>query len=353
MTPQAVERPLVSVVIPVRNESAYIADCLTSLLEGSFPQSRLEVFVVDGMSDDDTASIVADLSSRFPCVRLLNNPDRFVSQAMNIGIRAASGSIIMRVDAHAAYGPEYIAQLVSGLDRLNADNVGGVVVTKPASNRPEAIAVAIVLSHPFGVGNSEFRIRSGGRSEPVEVDTVPFGCYRREVFDRIGLYDEKFVRNQDDELNARLKFAGGRIFLLPDVRIDYVARASLRQLARMMYQYGHFKPLVAVKLRRLATVRQLVPPAFVAALLVLPLLSVFSSAAAAAWVSIVAVYTLASLTLSVRQTAGTAAKTTSYLVAGFAVAHISYGFGYLTGLTRFVVAPKLWRRGRAEVPLSR
>src|SRR5947199_239080 len=168
-------------------------------------------------------------------------------------------------DGHAVYSPSYISQLVAALEETGADNVGGVLVTLPANGRPLPRALAVGLSHPFGVGNSYFRI---GATERRTVDTVPFGCYRRAVFDRIGVFDEDLVRNQDDELNARLLKQGGRIMLIPEVVSHYYARGSLGQVARMFYQYGYFKPLAAWKVGQIMTLRQVVPALFVCALAV-------------------------------------------------------------------------------------
>ena len=151
------------------------------------------------------------------------------------------------------------------LEQSGADNVGGVCRTLPASDSAMAKAIAVGMSHPLGVGNSHFRI--GCRPEDRWVDTVPFGCYRREVFDRIGLFDEELVRNQDDELNLRLIKHGGRILLSPRIVCKYFARDSLAKLWRMYYQYGYFKPLVVRKVGGVMTLRQLLPPLFVLGLI--------------------------------------------------------------------------------------
>src|SRR2546423_14406266 len=184
---------------------------------------------------------------------------------MNAGIKEARGDVIMPMGAHAVYSPSYISQLVTALEETGADNVGGVLVTRPANETALARALAVGLSHPFGVGNSYFRI---GAAERRLVDTVPFGCYRRAVFDRIGVFDEDLVRNQDDELNARLLKQGGRIMLIPEVVSHYYARGSPGPAARMVYPYGHFKPLAAPKGRQILTVRQVVAALFVCTLAV-------------------------------------------------------------------------------------
>jgi glycosyltransferase involved in cell wall biosynthesis len=341
----------VSIVIPVRNERGHIEGCLRSVLAGSYPLDRMEVLVVDGMSDDGTRELVLACASGNPAVRLFDNPARIVPSAMNIGIRAARGELIVRIDAHAHYGEDYVAQLVHAMETLVADNVGGIVVTRAASNSAEAQAVSIVLSHPFGVGDSTFRLARPG--PPIEVDTVPFGCYRRDVFERIGLYDEMFIRNQDDELNARLRMAGGRIFLCPDIRIDYVARDSLRKLARMLNQYGYFKPLVAIKLGRPATLRQLAPPAFTAALVLLPIMAWLVPESAALWAGALLAHALINVVVSGREARRRGRRVFPYLIAGFLLAHVAYGFGYLRGILDFGILRRHRRGARRDLALSR
>ncbi|MDP3910739.1 MAG: glycosyltransferase family 2 protein, partial [Gemmatimonadales bacterium] len=248
--------PRVTVILPCRNEARYIGPCLDSILSASYAPERLEVLVVDGMSDDGTRAVVAEYAAAHPRIQLLDNPSRIVPTALNVGIRAAAGDVIARMDAHVVYPPEYLPRLVAALEESGADNVGGCIITLPADGTAVAQAIAIALGHPFGVGNSHFRI--GARAARL-VDTVPFGCYRRDVFARIGEFDEELVRNQDDEFNHRLVASGGRVLLLPDVVSYYYARGSFRQVARMFYQYGAFKPLVARKVGRIMTLRQLVP----------------------------------------------------------------------------------------------
>ena len=208
---------------------------------------------------------------------------------MNAGIRAARGEIIVRMDAHVVYPPHYLPIAVAALLETGADNVGGVIVTRPGANTPMGRAIALGLSHPFGVGNSYFRI---GTSERRWVDTVPFGCFRRSLFDRIGLFDEELVRNQDDEFNFRIQQRGGRVLLLPDLVAQYYARPSLRHVARMYFQYGYFKPLVARKLGRIMTARQLVPAAFLLTLAGAALLGPWFTWAAALGGVLAAIYLL-------------------------------------------------------------
>jgi glycosyltransferase involved in cell wall biosynthesis len=321
--------PFVSIVVPCRNEETYLARCLDSILAGDYPRGRLEILVVNGGSTDRTAEVLAQYAATHQAIAALENPRGTTPAALNIGIRAAAGEIIIRMDAHVLYPPDYIRRLVAGLEESGADNVGGILETVPAEDTPTARAIALGISHRFGVGNAHFRI---GTDQRREVDTVPFGCFRREVFERIGLFDEELIRNQDDELNFRIITRGGRVLLLPDVFCQYFARRSLDQLARMYYQYGYFKPLVARKVGRVMTVRQLVPALLVAGL--------SSSAAVAIWVpSARVVFALVAASyLALVLVCSAAAVRTHGIRSGVALAavfptiHFSYGAGFLLGI---------------------
>ena len=340
-------QPRVSIVIPCRNEEAYIGRCLDSIVRADYPADRIEILIVDGCSDDRTREIVADYATRYRGIRLLDNPDRIVPAALNLGIRAATGDVIVRMDAHAVYPPEYLPRLLDALATSGADNVGAPIVTLPADDTVLARAIALGLSHRHGVGNSYFRI---GSAVDRWVDTVAFGCWRREVFSRIGLFDEELPRNQDDEFNHRLRRHGGRIRLVSGVAARYYARRSLRHVARMFYQYGFFKPLVARKVGRIMTLRQLVPAAF--------LLTVAGAIGAATVTS----WPLVAVLGSYGTVLGTAAagavgrhgwRCALLLPLVLAVLHVSYGLGYLHGVARHVVGLGRARADARTLALSR
>lgn len=339
--------PLVTVIVPCRDEERYVGPCLESIMATAYPQSRLEVLVVDGRSRDGTRSIVEAWARAHAQIRLLDNPRRIVPAALNLGIRAARGDVIVRMDAHVVYPPHYIPRLVAALAETGADNVGARIVTLPADPGAVARGIAIALSHPFGVGNSYFRI---GTTVRRRVDTVPFGCYRRDVFDRFGLFDEDLVRNQDDEFNHRVVRHGGRILLLPDVESYYYARPSLRQLARMYYQYGLFKPLTARKVGRVMTVRQLVPAAFVLTVAVLAALGLVWTPAAILAALTAGSYALAVALAALPTLATHGVRCALVLALAFPILHVSYGIGFLRGLGFLFRRPP----GRAAaLPLSR
>lgn len=342
--------PFVTVIVPCRNEERYIGGCLASIIDGTYPADRLEILVVDGDSDDRTRVVVAEFARRYPRLRLLHNPRRTAPAALNIGLAEARGDVIVRMDAHNAYPAHYIPRLVEWLERSGADNVGGTWQTRPASTRPVAKAIAAVLAHPFGVGNAHFRI---GTSRPRWVDTVPFGCYRREVFTRIGGFDEDLVRNQDDEFNLRLRRRGGRILLVPDVVSVYYARDSIAKLARMYYQYGYFKPLATRKVGRVLTIRQLVPAALVSWVVVLGLAAVLSPVAAVIWSIGLLAYAAGVVTSAASIARRTDLPTGVAACAVFPVVHVSYGAGFLRGALDFLALRRDRARRADAIRLSR
>lgn len=323
---------MISIVCPIYNEEKYIAQCIKSIISQDYPQSDMEVLFVDGMSTDQTRQIIKQYAEHYPFLSVLDNPRRIVPSAMNIGIKAAQGDIIIRLDAHALYPNNYFSVLVNQLNRLKADNVGAVCRTLPANDSSKCKAIADALSSSFGMGNSYFRV---GVKEITQVDTVPFGCYRKEVFDKIGLYDIDLVRNQDDELNARLIKHGGKICLLPDLIVDYFARDTIRKTGKMFYQYGLFKPLVNKKLGAPTTVRQFFPLLFVSGLILGLILGLLNYYILIVYFSIIALYLLLAFSFSIKK-----AHTVSqifYQIITYLTIHINYGWGYIVGIYNIVM----------------
>lgn len=342
--------PFVSIIVPCRNEEKFIARCLDSIVANEYPIDRMEVMVIDGMSCDRTREIVSRYAGWYPFIALLNNESKIVPNALNIGIRNARGEIIMRMDAHSLYKKGYVAKCVSYLQSSNADNVGGICIAVPGSDNLRSRAIAIALSHRFGVGNAYFRT---GTKEPKYVDTVPFGCYKRDVFERFGLFDEDFVRNQDDEFNHRIKKHGGKILLVPDIVSYYFVRDSIPKLWKMYFQYGYFKPLIARKLGRLLTFRQLVPAMYVGGICILLALSPFIPAMALLLSLIAASYAGANLAVSLALALRKDFRYLFILPAVFATIHYSYGLGYLKGIFDFVIRRKTGRGMINDLPITR
>jgi glycosyltransferase involved in cell wall biosynthesis len=344
------ERPRVSVIIPCREEERFIGRCLDSVLAGDYPQDRLEILVVDGMSTDRSRQIIAQYAVRYPFIRVVENPRRITPCAFNLGVREATGDIVMFMGAHATYSQNYVSKIVGWLETTEADSVGGVLVTLPADDSPTARAIACALSHPFGVGDSRFRI---GTREPRWVDHVGFNNYRRTVFDRIGLFDEELVRNQDGEFNSRLRRNGGRVLLVPDVTAYYYARGTVRQVARMFFQYGYFKPLVARKIGRVMTLRQLAPPVLLLSLAGSGLASVWLPLARYAFLAIAASYLAAVLACSGAASLNNGMGIGVRLAGIFPTLHFSYGTGFLKRSLELALRPALRPRQTGSLPLSR
>lgn len=342
----------VSVIIPCRNEEHYIAACLDSVLANDLPSgSKLEIIIADGMSDDNTRAVVRRYVDQHPFIRLIDNPRRIVPTALNAAIRASSGEIIIRMDAHNTYRQDYIARCIHHLLSSGADNVGGIWITVPGAETTTAKAIAAALSHPFGAGNAHYRV---GTTAPRYVDTVPFGCFRRSLFDRIGFFDEDLVRNQDDEFNSRILKNNGRILLAPDIVSVYHARPTLGRLGKLYYQYGLFKPLAARKAGTVVTWRQLVPPALVLSLAGSFVLAFLYPLFLWLFIAIIAPYGLATAAASI-QTAyrSKAWNTLAVLPLVFWTLHFSYGMGYMKGLWAFLVHAKKNKGKITDMPLTR
>lgn len=326
---------MVSVIIPVFNEEKYISQCLESIINQDYPIDNLEIICVDGLSTDNTRLIIKGFIERHHNIKLLDNPDKYVANALNTGIKASSGEMIIRIDAHCTYPKYYIKVLVNKLEELKADNVGGIWRTLPARNSTVCRAIAIASSTTFGVGNS---LHKTGVEKIVEADTVPFGCFRREIFDRIGYFDTDLIRNQDDEFNARIIKNGGKIYLIPEVRVDYYARETLGKMASMFYQYGLFKPLVNKKVGSPATLRQLVPPLFVTSIISGIVLSFILPVILPVFTGVIALYFLVSLTVSAKEALRQRLPVLLFLLPlVFLIIHFSYGWGYIVGILKFML----------------
>ena len=319
----------VSIIVPCRNESKFIDRVLIDIVKQDYLKENMEVWVVDGMSEDNTREIIKKYEKSHQYIKLVDNPAKTVPFALNKGIMLSEGEIIVRMDAHASYHKDYITRLIYWQQKLNADNVGGVLNTMPYTDSIIAKAIAFAMSHVFGVGNAYFRT---GTIEAKEVDTVPFGCYKKEVFDKIGVFDEDLSKNQDDELNGRLKKNGGRIFLVPEIKIDYYPVGSFGKLLKMYYQYGYYKPLVNKKLGSHITFRQCVPPAFILALIAPLVLSIFSIKFLWGFIFVIAIYLLANLFVMSNSVFKGGFKLVLVLPIVFGVMHLSYGWGYWKGL---------------------
>ncbi len=235
-------RKTVSVIMPIRNEAAFVRTSLGTVLAQDYPEELVEVIVADGLSTDGTAEIVRSIANGRPNLRLIENRGLIVSTGLNAALALAKGDIVIRVDGHCKVAPDYISRCVDHLEKEGVDGVGGPIVTVGQTRIARVIAAA--MSSPFGVGGSAFRTI---RDRTMIVDTVPFAAYTRAIITQAGLYDEELVRNQDDEYNYRLRKLGAKLLLAADVRSEYYSRGSLRTLWRQYFQYGYWKVRVMQK----------------------------------------------------------------------------------------------------------
>ncbi len=328
-------KPFVSVIVPCRNESKFIEKCLDSIIAQDYPKDKLEILVMDGMSEDGTREIIKNYSDKYSFIKLLDNPKKFAPSAMNIGIREAKGDIIIRMDAHNRYEKDYILKCVKYLQEYKLDNVGGICITLSGAETLVARSIALALSHPFGVGNAYFRI---GSKEPKEVDTVPFGCYRRDVFERIGLFNENLIRNQDIEFNLRLKRAGGKVLLAPDIVSYYYARPNLKSLFKQNFLNG-FWVIYSLRYAKIPfSYRHLVPAVFLLSLLLSLLVTSLYKSAIYFLVGILGIYAVLDIISSFSLSLKHGLKYFPYLVVTFPTLHFSYGFGSLWGGIRLILS---------------
>jgi len=319
----------ITIIIPAYNEEKFIADCLKSVYNQDYPKDKMEVIVVDGHSTDKTAEIVR---REFPEVILLENPDKIVPISMNMGIKKAKGDYVVRLDAHAEYPTNYISDLIKYAKKYNTDNIGGNWITETKAKTLKSWAIKKALSHKFGVGNSAFRI---GATKPQIVDTVPFGCFKRDVFDQFGLYDERLERNQDIEFNKRIKRGGGKILLVPEITYTYFARDTFSGLFNNNYKNGYWNILTVYYTKNFSSLstRHFVPLVFVLSLILPFLLALININFF--WLSVLSssIYLLALLWVCFAITWRKPWRII-YLLPSFFLLHISYGIGSLAGIIK-------------------
>jgi glycosyltransferase involved in cell wall biosynthesis len=339
-----------SIVIPCRNEKNFIDKCLESIIKNDFPKDRLEVLIADGMSEDGTRDIIRQYSNKYPFIIFMDNPRKTTPVAMNIGIRQARGNYIVILSSHSEIDKNFLKLNFDNITQYNVDCVGGILITVPQNNTILAKSIAKALSHPFGVGNAYFRT---GSKESRNVDTVPFGCYKKNVFTNIGFFDEDLIRNQDDELNHRLIKKGGKILLIPDIISYYYSRGSLTKLWRMYYQYGYFKPLVSIKIGAILTLRQILPALFLMSVFLSAIAILFSSHFLYIFTFIVFSYLFLNIVISLFIALREDLRHLFYLPFVFATIHIGYGVGYLKGILNFIVLKHHLRKKVSDVPMTR
>ena len=320
------ELPKVSVVIPMRNEEKFIKKCLESILQNDYPKDKLEIIIVDGMSSDRSKELAMEYESKYGFIKVLDNPKRIQASALNIGIKESKGEIIIRMDAHTIYDKDYIKNCVDLLMKTDAKNVGGVQYAVGTNYITKAIALA--MNSPFGAGDAKFRY---AQSEML-VDTVYLGAWWKKTLVELGGFSEWAVKNQDYELNYRIRKAGGKILLSPKIKCKYYVRSSLWKFIKQYFTYGIWKVRVLKEHPGSLRYRQLVPPLFVLALLmsiaILPL-------SVKAGMVVPVIYTAVNILVSLKIALKNGIKYLPVLPIVFATMHISWGLGFLYGLVKF------------------
>ena len=326
----------VTVIIPSYNEADFIVACLESVLHGNYPTELLEILVVDGQSTDATVAKTKELSLSFASIRLLDNPKRIVSAALNLGIKHASHDILIWLGSHAIYDKDYILNSVNTLLKLDCASVGGVI--KPVAKSSLGQVIAIATSSKFGIGNAKYRYADMQQS----VDTVFGGCWKKENVLKIGGFDEKWLRNQDYEFNCRLRAEIGEIILDPTVRCQYFCRESLAALAEQYFNYGYWRFHTFMQHPASFTRRQAVPLLLFIGLLTSSLLVFFEPVLASV---IPLFYLLVSIAVSSWKSYQHGKPSYMFLLpAIFATLHLCWPLGFLKGALDRVVAKIGMRR---------
>ena len=332
----------ISIIVACRNEAGHIEEFLESLLNQDMNGMSWEAIIADGMSDDGTWPILKNYAARHPEIRLTSNPGRIASTGLNSAIRSSRGEYVLRMDAHTCYAQDYCRRSVEALERTGADNAGGPARTQAFSWRARAVAVA--YHSPFSTGGARFH----DPNYEGPVDTVTYGCWRKSTLERLGLFDESLVRNQDDELNLRLVRQGGTIWQDPAIVSWYKPRATLSGLFRQYAQYGFWKVAVIRKHRMPGSWRHLVPAVFIIANLLLLLIPALCALAGAQrpvqalldlWLTLLVCYAACLVLASLAAVRLRDWTILPYLPIVFVTYHVSYGLGFLAGLFRFFLRP--------------
>ncbi|HUT59158.1 MAG TPA: glycosyltransferase family 2 protein [Phycisphaerae bacterium] len=337
------ELPSVTIVLPVLNEARFVEDCLRSVLRQDYPGDKLEVLVLDGQSTDDTVAKAEAIATEDPRVRVLSNPGRWQSRAFNLGVRHARGEVIVRLDAHATYGTDYVRTCVETLARTGAANVGGVCRAEPGGEGLMARAVALTYRLRFGIGGARFRV--GGQAGPV--DTVPFGAFRKTIFEQVGLMHEGLPRGEDNEFNSRIRSHGLTVWFDPRIVVTYYARPTIRAFLRQMFGNGMYHIPTLMVNPAGCSPRHFGPFAFVMFLLACGLSGLAWTQAWWIGGGVFGLYLLAAVAAGVHAAARYGWEYMLVLPWLFVLVHMTYGIGTLAGVFRFGL-PGLLRRRRKE-----
>jgi glycosyltransferase involved in cell wall biosynthesis len=327
-------RPIIAIIVPARNEEKYIGQLIDSILNSNYDKNKLRVYICDGLSTDKTQEIVQAYSAKHKVVHLLLNENKTTPYAFNLGIKnATEADIMVTVSAHAEIYPDFFESIVKAFEISSEIGcVGGVSDNVYDDETSQAIGLA--MSSSFGVGNAHFR--TGGKEGYV--DTVSYPAYKKEVFEKTGLFNEALTRNQDDEYNYRVVKAGYKIYLSKSIRSKYYVRGTFEKVFRQYYQYGYWKVYVNKLHSTVTSTRQLVPPAFVLFLLVGFILSCLTYIMALLYLGALGFYVACAFAFAAK--AAGSFKQTLKIAWTFVILHVGYGTGYLKGIIDFTLLGK-------------
>ena len=326
------ESNFITSIIVVRNEEDYIEICLRSLIEQDYPNSKYEIIIVDGDSDDKTLDLINKTIQQYdkhnlPNIRIMNNPKRNLASGWNIAIQNAVGEYTVRIDAHSKANKDFISKSMETMQNVkDACCVGGLLTTK--SLTPTGETISKVLSSPFGIGNSKFRYSSKAQY----TDTVAFGLYRKSIFEKVGYFDETLARNQDNNMHARIRNSGGKFYFNPDIKCVYYSRDSCKKMIKQAYLNGKWNIITAKINRSAVSIRHLVPLAFVISLILLISLSLINKYFIYLLFLELIAYVLCAIIFALKKTRNLI-EVIKMIVLYFSL-HISYGIGSLSSILK-------------------
>ncbi len=326
----------VSVIVPCYNEEKTIGLLLEAVYRQTFPRSEMEVIIADGLSTDRTRALVIEYQTAHPDLSILvvDNSRRNIPAGLNAAIRSSQGEILVRLDAHSVPEVDYVARCVSDLEAGCGENVGGVWQIKPGGSGWVARSIACAAANPLGVGDALYRYAT----RPGEVETVPFGAFRRATIEKVGFFDESLLTNEDYEFNTRILRSGGKVWLDPAIRSVYFARSSLPALARQYFRYGYWKLRMLRRYPQTLRWRQALPPTFVLSLILLAIFSLFWSVARLALAVEFGLYALVLLAVGF-YLASTRRDGPLFIGVPLAilVMHLSWGWGFLVSMVQSIL----------------
>lgn len=316
----------VSIIIPTYNEEKYIEKCIESIMNNDYPEK--EILVIDGMSTDKTREIL----KRYENIKIIDNEQKITPVAMNIGIKNSYGDFVMIAGAHTTYSKNYISECVKKIEEEKCDVVGGTVINKPGNQSKMAQNISTVLSHPFGVGGGKYRT---GYSKESLVDTVAYGIYKKEIFETVGLFNENLVRNQDIDLNLRIKRAGYKLMLVPQAKATYYSRTNLKKLLLNNFSNGYWVINSAKYSKIPFSVRHLIPLFFLLFIILGSIISSFLLFLKYIYIFILAFYFALDIYFSTKLKIENKNLSIGKLFITFFLLHVCYGAGSLLALLKF------------------